>query len=231
MTAAVRLNRSQARLMVGQYDAALQDCLVVLSTHPQMLKGLFRAGRALYQLQRFSESLFYLEMLIAENSNIKGAQEELRKVRQRLHESTTGSYNFKAMHEAVSFKSPLLDHATYVGPVEVRQTKFQGRGVFATRAIKAGELVLCEKAFSAVIVSERAPEALTTNIDINSNCISIGAHSSVVADTVCKLRDNPSFAPAFTNLYKGDYTPRKMNFVDGEPVVDTYVEHRDFYND
>ena len=43
-----------------------------------------------------------------------------------------------------------MDAATYLGPIEVQGSDGKGRGLFATRDVKAGELLLCEKAFALV---------------------------------------------------------------------------------
>lgn len=54
-----------------------------------------------------------------------------------------------AMHMAATEKTPhCLDTATYGKPVEIRVTENRGRGLFSMKDIVAGDLLLCEKAFS-----------------------------------------------------------------------------------
>jgi hypothetical protein len=58
-------------------------------------------------------------------------------------------YDFETISKEVSkVRPPHLDHATFVGLVEVKTSPGRGRGLFTTKAVKAGELLLCEKAFA-----------------------------------------------------------------------------------
>ena len=71
---------------------------------------------------------------------------ELKRVRCRLGEQERSAYDFKAIREEMSKVSPPhLDHATFVGSVTV---KVSWSGLFTTKAVKAGDLILCEKAFA-----------------------------------------------------------------------------------
>jgi hypothetical protein len=67
----------------------------------------------------------------------------------RSLEQKTGVYNFKELQAKAKrrwkLRPPHLDHATYIGPVEIRQTESKDRGLFVTKAVKAGDLLLCEK--------------------------------------------------------------------------------------
>lgn len=47
-----------------------------------------------------------------------------------------------------------LDHATYIGPVEIREAAGKGRGLFVTEAVKLGDLLLCEKTSTHAYDSE-----------------------------------------------------------------------------
>ena len=67
---------------------------------------------------------------------------ELMCVRYRLGEQESG----KAItDEMPKVPPPHLDHATFVGPVAVKASIGRGRGLFTTKAVKAGDLILCEK--------------------------------------------------------------------------------------
>ncbi len=58
------------------------------------------------------------------------------------------------------FPNPDMDRADFVGPIEVRPCKNpeHGRGLFSTRAVKAGDLLLCEKAFCAAFTGDGGGE-------------------------------------------------------------------------
>ena len=137
-------------------------------------------------------------------------------------------YNFKQLQaKAKRLRPPHLDHATYIGPVKIRQTESKGRGLFVTKAVKAGDLLLCEKAFSHAHVDEG-----TSDRDESSSKISLlinpgtsqgfmGAQADLIKLIVQKLYRNPSVAPAFEALYHGSYEGVGTPTVDAKPIVDT----------
>jgi hypothetical protein len=49
------------------------------------------------------------------------------------------------MHtQAHKLRPPCLNHATYVGPVSIKAAGSRGRGLFTTKEVKAGDLLLVE---------------------------------------------------------------------------------------
>lgn len=75
----------------------------------------------------------------------------LGRAQSRTVEQKSGVYNFKELQaNAKKLRPPHLDHATYIGPVEIRQIESKGRGLFVTKAVKAGEL-LCAKKLSPML--------------------------------------------------------------------------------
>lgn len=127
--------------------------------------------------------------------------------------------------EAKKSQSPQLDHATYIGPVEIKQASGKGRGLFVTKAVKAGDLLLCEKAFSHAYVSETGTSNSSTSLLINTETgrAFTGGQADLIKLTAQKLYCSPSVAPAFVTLHHGDYKPTNISAVDGTPIVDTYV--------
>lgn len=122
-------------------------------------------------------------------------------------EQKSGVYNFKELQaNAKKLRPPHLDHATYIGPVEIRQTESKGRGLFVTKAVKAGELLLCEKAFTHAPADKAVSDG---NVNISKTSFLIdpetshalaGARADLIKLTVQKLYRNPSLAQAFTAL-------------------------------
>ena len=71
------------------------------------------------------------------------------------------------MYRAAKDTPPCLDNATFAGNVEVQASKGRGRGLFTTKDVIAGELLLCEKAFSYCsskhsVDDDASPEVLET---------------------------------------------------------------------
>lgn len=88
-------------------------------------------------------------------SNV-AAKCELTRAINRLAEQENGRYCFKQLYvEATKLRPLHLDHSIYVGPVFIRALGSRGRGLFTIEAVKAGDLLLCEKAFVHAFVDIR----------------------------------------------------------------------------
>lgn len=140
----------------------------------------------------------------------------LGRAQTRTVEQKSGVYNFKEVQaNSKKLRPPHLDHATYIGPVEIRQTESKGRGLFVTKAVKAGELLLCEKAFSHAHADKAASDGNVNFsktyllIDPETGQALIGARANLIKLTVQKLYRNQSLAQAFTavswNLRKREH--------------------------
>ncbi|CAO2647207.1 Nn.00g081290.m01.CDS01 [Neocucurbitaria sp. VM-36] len=229
----LKRNRALAYLKTKQFDAALLDTgFPNFGPDPSEKpseKALFRAAEALYFLERFQESYEILELLCMKFPSNKQATIVLDRARKRLSETSTGDYNFKLLQaEAKKLRPPQLDHATYVGPVEIRETNGKGRGLFVTKAVRAGELILCEKAFSHVYAPESDDDKskMTLLMNTETNTGFMGGQADLIRVIVQKLHRNPSIAPFFTALHHGTYKTASKCTVDGEPIVDTFLAER-----
>ncbi|KAK0726200.1 hypothetical protein B0T21DRAFT_371164 [Apiosordaria backusii] len=229
----IKLNRSLAFLKTNHFDAALADVESLLSDTATKAgeKALFRKAQALYGLQRFRECCDVLTKLRVNYPNNTAAKAKLNAAVNRLAEQTTGKYHFKKLQaEASQLRPPWLDHATYIGPVEVRQSGCRGKGVFTTKAVKAGDLLFCEKAFVYAFSEDGAVNSagrLDTSIliDVNANSFTTGAQPELITMLVQKLYRNPSLASLVQNLHRGSYEPVQGTFgiIDGNPVLDTFL--------
>ena len=123
------------------------------------------------------------------------------------------------MHEEAAQKVALrLDTATYEDLVTIKMTEGRGRGLFTTRGVAAGDLLLCEKPFSYSYCE-------------NASTISLWSTSALkraVADLVTlvhQLLRNPSQIPSVMSLHHGTYEPIKEDTVEGTPIVDRYAKY------
>lgn len=146
----------------------------------------------------------------------------------RIVEQEKGIYNWDGMlKEARSGKTD-SDHADYVGPIEVRvcENSKCGRGLFVTRDVEPGELLLVEKAFSAAFVkqvkrSERvekparnadggaAPQLEKDEEKAREKVTALQA--GLTSKTLTKLILNSSLQPAFLDLHPGLNINKKVN--------------------
>ena len=223
------MNRSLAYLRLGHYDNTIEDAGTLVPEKQKSEKGFYRAARAFYELGRFKECRQNLKLLLEHYPGCEEAKTELVRVEQRLVEREQGVYDFRAMYASAKSVPPHLDNATYIGPLEVKQTKDHGKGVFATKAVAAGELLLCEKAYAHCFAAEEAganpatASKSTLLINTHTGRAVMGTHSDLITKIVQKQNCNPSLIPVFTSLYHGNYTPVEQTMVDGGPIIDTYV--------
>ena len=86
--------------------------------------------------------------------------------------------------------------------------------------MKAGDLLLCEKAF-AYAFAEEGSNNVALLINVETDSMTMGAQAELLQLIVQKLYRNPSLAPIISNLHHGSYKPASVFEIDGGPVVDT----------
>ncbi|EFQ24928.1 hypothetical protein CGRA01v4_06812 [Colletotrichum graminicola] len=225
---AALLNRSLTNLRLQRPEKALLDAVHARSGDTPTEKGLFREAKAHYALEQFGLCAEKLQQVLALNAGNKDAEAELERTRRRIIEQATGDFGWKHMHKQAKETPPTIDCATYSSPVEIRDSPGRGRGLFTTKAVKAGELLLCEKAFSYVFADENDPAAsknLKILMNVVSKKITMGGQATLISTVVQKLYHNPEAALRFTELHHGDY--EVANASQGEQVmVDTFLVER-----
>ena len=219
-------NRALTRLRISQFEGALNDCDQVLQSDPEHQKALFSKARALYRLRKFDESHSLCKRLLARDPVSAEGRSLLEATSKRLDESMVRNFDFSDMrNEANRQKFPRLDYGDYVGPVEIGTCgpSSKGRGLFATRDIRQGELLLCEKALKICYVDE---VPMQTNINTVKNRFYFGPDSCLPSQVVQFLYDNPLVAGPFFDLYSGDRdAPNRIVHADAEggPIIDSFT--------
>ncbi|KAG0649328.1 SET and MYND domain-containing 4 [Hyphodiscus hymeniophilus] len=208
----LKLNRSLAYLRTNQFDATLSDLELISATEKPTEKALVRKARALYNLHRYLECTEVYKVLCAEYpSSIASA--ELKRTISRVTEQETGKYQFKKLYtEATKIRPPHLDHATYIGPVEVRSSNSRGRGLFTTAEVKAGDLLLCEKAFAHAYYdsSKKDDSQMSLLIIAETDSMSMGTQVDLIGMIIRKLQRNPSLSPVITDLHHGSFLIQRI---------------------
>lgn len=223
-------NRAIVNIYLEQFETAVGDANAALIPEPLEdenamkinVKALYRGGRACYCQESFSKAQKLYEKVLQINPEDQDAGEQLAKTRARLEESTTGKYDFTAMSNSVNAAHKRLDYATFTKNVTIRPSSKKGRGLFATKNIKAGELVLVEKAFSVAFASELGSETHMI-LNLNTNTGRIGAHANLHNQLVQKMLNNPNQAQRMLALFDGGYSPKcTPQIIDGKMVIDTF---------
>ncbi|KAF5983620.1 TPR domain-containing protein [Fusarium coicis] len=221
------LNRSLANLNLDRPKQALLDA--ERATNPAMPseKCLFRKARALYELGDYQQSLEVLEKLTQSFPENKAASSEKDRLNERLNEQLTGEYKFKQMYKQAEKTPPLIDCATFSAPVEIRESPGRGKGLFTTKAISAGELLLCEKAFSYSFAGdEQSTKQTKILMNLATKSMVVGGQARLLTLIVQKLYHNLSLSAKFGDLHHADYQKATVSETDGTPVVDSFLVER-----
>ncbi|CAI7632337.1 unnamed protein product [Penicillium manginii] len=217
---ATQLNRALCGLRARQFDEALLDADAVLQRSEISEKALFRKAQALYCLRKFRESCETHKVLDRNYPENLIAQHEYQRASARLAEEDTGEYEFKRMIlEAKKRRPPHLERGTYFGPVTIKPTESHGRGLFTTEAVKAGDLLLCEKAFAHAFHDEKGSGDLTLLMSPDTNKMILGTQVQLIGMIAQKLYRNPSMLSRFIDLHHGTHDSSDIR-VDGQAVID-----------
>lgn len=118
-------------------------------------------------------------------------------------------------------RPPYLDNATYVGPVSIQPADPQGRGLFTTQEVKAGELLLVEKAFACTYIDKESIDNLFFVINPETSKMTKAGQVALLATMIENLQRRPTLISEITQLYHEPYQSVEVSDVDGSPVIDT----------
>lgn len=223
-------NRALVNLRLNHFDEAISDAKASLTGRDDQKskdldsKAYYRAGSAAYGLGRYEQAKEFFEEQLKLAPNDKDASTYLKRINLRFKEQQTGAYNWQKLRAGLSQARPQVDAASFVSNVKVENSEGRGRGMFVTRDIPAGEVVMCDKAFSVVWGHDKM--ALTAmTYDVRDDRIRVQPVGLSKA-TVQKLLGNSSQIQRVMDLF-GDYEGDGKNIfrTDDGPIVDTFRIH------
>ncbi|KAF7828031.1 putative histone-lysine N-methyltransferase chromatin remodeling SET family [Senna tora] len=144
-------NRAEARSRLREFQSALEDCDSALEIDGTHLKTLICKGKILLNLNVYSMALdcFRLALLDPQaNGNSENLNGYVEKCKKLDFLSRTGALD---LSDWVSngFRGKCPELAEFVGScVQIKRSEISGRGLFATKNIDAGTLVLVTKAIA-----------------------------------------------------------------------------------
>lgn len=229
LTRDIHRNRAHVNLLLGCLDDAKHDAkasLIGLDHQDQRSQGLdakayFRAACAAYGLGEYSEAKTYFQAQKNLVPTDKDAQTWLKRIAIREREQA-GVYDFPKIRVGLSTVRPGTSAADFTTNTEVRASPGKGRGLFATRDVMAGEMVMCERAFCMSWGSgEERVTAMTYDIrDEKLRLSPIGLVKLVVQ----RLLENPSQIAGVMDLF-GDWQGEGVDRNKDGPVVDVFRIH------
>jgi len=220
-------NRAHVNLLLSRLDEAITDAKASLigkddeRSRELDSKAYYRAACAAYNLGGYQEAKGFFEQQKKLMPDNKDAGINLRRIELRLREQENGGHNLNKIRAGLSRARPGVDAASFIKNTEVKDSPGRGRGLFASRDVPAGGIILCEKAFCVVWGHEReALTAMTYDVrDENIRVSPVGLSRAIVQ----KLLKNPSQIEKVMDMY-GDYQGDGKNVASTEdgPVVDAF---------
>ncbi|KAL2226161.1 uncharacterized protein LOC105159979 [Sesamum indicum] len=143
-------NRAEAQARLLEFSEALRDCEEALRIEKSHFKTLLCKGKILLSLNRYSMALdcfkaANLDPQANENSDVVNGF--LDKCKKFEFLSRTGAFDVTDWVLS-GFSGKLPEFAEYVGAVEIRKSEISGRGLFATKNVESGTLLLVTKAIA-----------------------------------------------------------------------------------
>lgn len=188
-----------------RFEHALADATRMSSEVSPTVKSLFRTAMAYYELGNFAKCREALCELLTLDPDEPSGKTLLERVDVRLQEETTGEYSFARMYAQASKGTHLVDCASFYGPIEVRETPDHGRGLFLTRDVSAGDLILCEKAVAYThrdFWKEESDHCMLMTLDTPRAADDSQANLSFQLQK--KLLHNPAAAQPIAHLFAGN---------------------------
>ncbi|KAI8932506.1 hypothetical protein NX059_010688 [Plenodomus lindquistii] len=223
-------NRAYVNLLLEAYDEAITDAQASLTGRGDQRsieldsKAHYRAGCAAYNLQNYEQAKDFFLGQQKLSPDDKDAKKELKRIERRILESEKGSYDLIKIRSSLSPRQPRVDAATFTKNTEVKDSPGRGRGLFATRDLGVGDIVIGEKPLCVVWGHEsEAFTAMTYDFrDDNIRFSPVGLTKAIVQ----RLHSNPSKIKDFMDLY-GDWQSDGKAFeaTDEGPVVDVFRVH------
>ncbi|GLT27640.1 hypothetical protein SLA2020_026230 [Shorea laevis] len=143
-------NRAEARSRMRDFAEALIDCEQALEIEGTHLKTLLCKGKIFLSLNRYSMALDCFKAAVLDSQaagNLQTINGYLERCKKLEFQSRAGVFDLSDwVLNGFQGKSPEL--AEYIGAVQVKKSEISGRGLFATKNIDAGTLVLVTKAIA-----------------------------------------------------------------------------------
>jgi hypothetical protein len=183
-------------------------------------KGRVRRAKCLYKLREWKKARDAFVDVLKRFPDAKEAQTGLRQSVDRLKEQAKGEYDYLALFLQVREKNqPRLDIADYIGPVEIARSCQTDRTLKTTRAVKAGELLLANKAIAAVFPSDWKGGRRKINNNLLRFIEDTPCASRLPAELTYKWLHQPQLRSTIEKLPRGPGIKQPKVF----PVTDMYT--------
>ncbi|EXK77554.1 hypothetical protein FOQG_17739 [Fusarium oxysporum f. sp. raphani 54005] len=183
--------------------------------------------RAIYHLGKFEECQQKLRALKKAFPKSVPAWSLQLHIGKSLKEQNDGAYAFANMLIDAQEAPPLIDCATFSSLVEIRVAPGRVMGLFLTKDVSAGDLILCGKAFSYYFMDdEKSHETYPILLNMSSKELTPGGSVHLWLQVTQKLFHNPGYIYTIQELFHGNHKKLQIIECDGSPVVDSFMVER-----
>lgn len=144
-------NRAATYIKIGCYRVALIDTAAVLEQDSSHMKGIYRHVRALWGLCKYEKGLTFLINKFKTFPHLRKetALSDLVNLGEQLHiHSKTGIYDMVNIIKTCEDDHKNPDIGEFFGYLQITEISGKGFGTVAKKSFKAGELLMCCKAFA-----------------------------------------------------------------------------------
>jgi hypothetical protein len=162
---------------------------------------LYRKGQALLALRRHGEAIRVFERLISEHPSTAASEpaweRALSKARTAEAQSR-GRYDFTTLPLEPTAQREVEE---FVGPVEVGPAGRKGWGLFVSRDVRPGELLLCERALGVRLAS---PECTTLAVSYGEGRVTRTSQHDLASLLTCRAAVDPGMRAKLALLLGSD---------------------------
>ncbi|KAI5678996.1 hypothetical protein M9H77_09946 [Catharanthus roseus] len=185
-------NRAEARFRLREYAAALKDCDEALKIESSHFKTLICKGKILFSLNRYGAALdcFRAANLDPQGTvNFETLNALLEKCKKFDFLSKTGSFDLSDWIMN-GFREKIPELAEYIGAIEIKISEISGFGLFATKNVESGSVLLATKAIATergILPQEEEDSGENAQLVMWKNFIDKVVESATKCSKTCSL--------------------------------------------
>ena len=137
-------NRAEARARLHHSSEAMRDCEQALEIENTHFKTLLCKGKVLLGLSKYSSALECFKTALLDPQASESVTEYMEKCKKLDFQAKTGAFDLSDWILS-GFRGITPELAEFIGSVEIKKSEASGRGLFATKNIVVGALILVTK--------------------------------------------------------------------------------------
>ncbi|KAJ4916576.1 SET domain protein 35 [Raphanus sativus] len=158
-------NRAEARARLHDSSEAMRDCDQALEIENTHFKTLLCKGKVLLALSRYSSALECFKTALLDPQASESVTAYVEKCKKLEFQAKTGAFDLSDWVLS-GFRGRTPELAEFIGSIEIKKSEFSGRGLFATKNIVTGALILVTKGVATergILGSEKAQMVMWKN--------------------------------------------------------------------